>query len=1020
MPEPSSPTLGSTALVEASMMLARCRSQSQIVGWMERTLEQSAGLTRFDLIWASASGERSLRAGPALLPPPSPAARLQMADGSVAVEGGSAYVPMIARGLLQGWIATAAAASVEPWLSAWAAHCASALISVDVVAVTRGPDRERMVIDAIARVVSSTLDLDLLLDRIATMVGELIDARGFYVALIDQQTQQLGIACLHVPEGNLRPDMHWALDEGLTGVIIRTGEPLATTDYLRECERRGITPLKPTGVAYARAWLGVPLLHQEQTLGVMVIMHDAAGVQFEASDVQLLSTVAYQAAAAVANAQLYGQTDEALRTHVHDLEDRNRQLAEMLRIGNTFRATFSVQQLGEMITESVQALVDSPRVLLGLVDAEQGRIRIRAGSGLSTDRTGQTAERSISLQQLTTWLMQARPTGTLSYQLGRHPWLPEFENVLVLAIHDSMGALIGAIFLETGGALPLAPGLMRTLEIVANQAGIALTNATLYLEQQQTVDRLTALNALSLTVSTGQLAEDEIITMAVAGAVGTTGGQGGGAVIAVDGRAPAHYQIDVQTVVQPDWLHQISRAGVEYIELVDDEVPVALRDEGIQRMLVVPLRGANIAVGTLWIGYVQSFSTRAERETAVLYAKMTGAVLENLYLAGAVRNAHDRMASILLSTREGMLLVGEDSRVSITNRAFGDLLGIDQNGLRNRTIVDISGDDSLGMLPEHVRASICSALQKVVEGASDVAEGELILPGATERHLTWNVLPVHAAARDNAGALLVMRDVTADRQMERLRQDLANMIVHDLRSPLTNMLVSVDLLLKPATGPLNERQQRILNIASNSTHLMLDLVNALLDIRRLEQRAVELQRRPIDLPGVAEAVTDLLERIAEDKAVRVTVDLDALPLVEADPEMIRRVLQNLVDNALKFSPPDTSVQIGGAVATRAMLPAGHPDGRWVIVEVRDQGTGIPEEYQQVIFQLFVQAPEGHGHGTGIGLSFCRLAVEAHGGRIWVESTPGQGSTFRFTLPEVAPREPVAVMRKKIPHPLTPS
>jgi PAS domain S-box-containing protein len=326
------------------------------------------------------------------------------------------------------------------------------------------------------------------------------------------------------------------------------------------------------------------------------------------------------------------------------------------------------------------------------------------------------------------------------------------------------------------------------------------------------------------------------------------------------------------------------------------------------------------------------------------------------------------MASILLSTREGMLLVGKDSRVSITNRAFGDLLGIDQAELQNRTIADIARDDSLGMLPEDVRASICAALRQVVEGTSDAAEGEIILPGATERHLTWNVLLVHAAGRDSAGALLVIRDVTADRQMERLRQDLANMIVHDLRSPLTNMLVSVDLLLKPATGPLNERQQRILNIASSSCHQMLDLVNALLDIRRLEQRAVELQGRPIDLPSVAEAVTDLLERIAEDKAVRVTANLDALPMVEADPEMIRRVLQNLVDNALKFSPPDTSVQIGGAVATPALLPPGHPEGRWVIVEVRDQGTGIPEEYQQVIFQLFVQGPEGHGHGTGIGLS----------------------------------------------------
>ncbi|HZG65860.1 MAG TPA: ATP-binding protein, partial [Herpetosiphonaceae bacterium] len=602
-----------------------------------------------------------------------------------------------------------------------------------------------------------------------------------------------------------------------------------------------------------------------------------------------------------------------------------------------------------------------------------------------------------------------------SYQIGRHPWLPDFENVWVLPIHDSLGALIGTIFLDAGGGTqPLTPGLTRTLEIVANQAGIALTNATLYIEQQQTVDRLTALNALSLTISTGQLAEEEIINMAVAGAVGTTGGTTGGAVITFDGRAPTQYRSYSGMVVDGAWLQQVVSAGGDYSELPEDDVPSALRKEGIQRLLIAPLRGPSLTVGTLWIGYLQPISTKAERETAVLYAKMAGAVLENLYLAGAVRNAHDRMASILLSTREGMLLVGEDSRISITNRALGSLLGIDQRRLLDRNIADVCRDDSLGALPGDVRTPICAALQNVVDGASDVAEGQVTLDGATERFLTWQVLPVHTAARDNAGALLVVRDVTADRQMERLRQDLANMIVHDLRSPLTNMLVSVDLLLKPATGPLNERQRRILDIASSSSHQMLDLVNALLDIRRLEQNTVELQRRPIDLPNIAEAVTDLLERIAEDRAVRVTVDLNALPQVEVDTEMIRRVLQNLVDNALKFSPPDTTVYIGGAVASPEMLPAGHPEGNWVVVEVRDQGTGIPEEYQQVIFQLFVQAPEGHGHGTGIGLSFCRLAVEAHGGRIWVESTPGEGSTFRFTLPIVPPREPVPAAARRRP------
>jgi NtrC-family two-component system sensor histidine kinase KinB len=112
-------------------------------------------------------------------------------------------------------------------------------------------------------------------------------------------------------------------------------------------------------------------------------------------------------------------------------------------------------------------------------------------------------------------------------------------------------------------------------------------------------------------------------------------------------------------------------------------------------------------------------------------------------------------------------------------------------------------------------------------------------------------------------------------------------------------------------------------------------------------------------------------------------------------------LQNLVDNAIKFSPPKGVVTVSARVAEDGELGPDHPAGRRVVVEVRDQGVGIAEEYQQVIFELFAQAPDGRGHGTGLGLAFCKLAVEAHGGTIAVESTPGSGSTFSFTIPLAA-------------------
>jgi NtrC-family two-component system sensor histidine kinase KinB len=110
------------------------------------------------------------------------------------------------------------------------------------------------------------------------------------------------------------------------------------------------------------------------------------------------------------------------------------------------------------------------------------------------------------------------------------------------------------------------------------------------------------------------------------------------------------------------------------------------------------------------------------------------------------------------------------------------------------------------------------------------------------------------------------------------------------------------------------------------------------------------------------------------------------------------VLQNLIDNATKFSPQGGNVHVSGYLADETRLPAGHAPGRWLVVQVVDAGPGVPEAYRAVIFELFGQAPQGRGRGSGLGLAFCKLAVAAHGGMIWVEDAPYGGALFRFTLP----------------------
>ncbi|HEX6288620.1 MAG TPA: ATP-binding protein, partial [Herpetosiphonaceae bacterium] len=522
-------------------------------------------------------------------------------------------------------------------------------------------------------------------------------------------------------------------------------------------------------------------------------------------------------------------------------------------------------------------------------------------------------------------------------------------------------------------------------------------NARMVDEQEQTVDRLTALNALSLAVTTARLSTDEVMRMTIEGAIGTTNGIGGGAYVLGRDDQPRHLTLHLPESSDRALVPQLKKITDDYIEITDGDIPVELRGHGVQSLLIVPVSGAQSTLGGLWIGYSYPVIAPAEREMVVLYAKTAGAVLENWRLFDQVSAAHDRLASILDSTAEGMLMATKDGRIASANDALTHLLGIPNETLEGRVIADLCRHPALEANHEHL-AEICKAIRCVARGNCPAHEGEFIVTAPVERNLAWTVLPVRGNTKKHSASLLVLRDVTAERQTEKLRQDLANMIVHDLRSPLTNMMVSTDLLLKQISGPLNSAQERIIQIASDSSQQMLDLVNALLDIRRLEQRQLELQSRPVELFELVEGVFERTERIAGDRHITLRNETIMLPPIIVDNDLIRRVLQNLVDNSIKFSPQGGEICINASVATPNDLPPNHAPGRWALVEVADQGPGVPESFRGVIFELFGQAPQGKGRGTGLGLAFCKLAIVAHGGTIWVEDRPDGGALFRFTVP----------------------
>jgi len=254
-------------------------------------------------------------------------------------------------------------------------------------------------------------------------------------------------------------------------------------------------------------------------------------------------------------------------------------------------------------------------------------------------------------------------------------------------------------------------------------------------------------------------------------------------------------------------------------------------------------------------------------------------------------------------------------------------------------------------------------------------------------------MPVLDTLGGLVGWMITVRDVTEERELQHIRDDLTSMIVHDLRSPLTAILSGLYLLREMTPiADQNEITGEALTAAEQSCRKLLDLVNSLLDISKMEAGRMELVRRPTDLAKLVANTFDQLAPLAKDGDIALTRHIEGDCQVLADDDKISRVLTNLVDNALKFTPP-------GGTVTVQVEPM--PDqAEFVRCAVRDTGPGISPEHLERIFDRFVQAPSGGGArpGTGLGLTFCKLVIEAHGGRIWVESKGSEGSTFYFTLP----------------------
>jgi PAS domain S-box-containing protein len=265
-------------------------------------------------------------------------------------------------------------------------------------------------------------------------------------------------------------------------------------------------------------------------------------------------------------------------------------------------------------------------------------------------------------------------------------------------------------------------------------------------------------------------------------------------------------------------------------------------------------------------------------------------------------------------------------------------------------------------------------------------------------------IPVMVRARrlflgDDDVIVWVEQDISAQMELEQLRQDLTSMVYHDLRGPLHTIYSSIVTLNKLLTRGNSSIVKDLLDVGIRSTKQLSRLVESLLDIQRLEEGKAVLDAKPVSVHTLLAEAAQLVSPLIYESKQRLKLDIsDELPPLSCDADMILRVITNLMENAVKYSPAGGEITLSARPVTNA-----------VRITVNDSGPGIAADMQGKIFEKFSRVKyQDAPKGVGLGLAFCRLAVEAHGGRIWVESEPQHGSSFIFTLPTAKEAIPLIV------------
>jgi signal transduction histidine kinase len=870
---------------------------------------------------------------------------------------------------------------------------------------------EMRALSRISQALTSNLNLQSLYDALYLQIQELMNIQNFKVVLYSEESKKLTYGIIIQGKTKQPTPQTSADDHNLIQRVIVTRQPICLKDNVQDQALvKGLAAPKDI-----TSWLGVPLLSGNTIIGALVVSSYNDERQFSTLDEHLLTIIASTASVTIENTRLYEQQSQ-----------RAEQLATLNKVATLLSGTLLSDNVIDIIISSASTVTDANAVALYLPTAGvKNSLQFVKSAGLSNNFNAHPPQPQIAerFSQSANHVTDLKPTIIENIDdVGqdvtiRSVMVAEKKQAWVELPLTLSNNTYGVVAIYYDEPQTISPEKVSVMEAFATQATQAISNAQTYAVTDEAlevrIEQLYALAAMGRLLN-ATINSEKTCSIVLNYAGDATNTDRGFVVLF----HPDKQNIDLCSVREYDksliTIDSLSQGLNAHVI----ETKQAFRSDDIRQetgylplvpntrsLLIVPLMRGKYLLGLIRL---ESNTVRAFTDGDVHFvsqiANQAIIAMDNTSLFQRIRNTRDSLQTILDGMEDSILMINADQVITIANPTI-TLLGLNPDDIIQQSIPNLLANPTidlvnrLGFPDEQSLMQVLNHLNNSNQWRSQLTlEYALPSPDGTRTYIKRVLIPVRNGDDQSAtGILMVFYNKTEEHQLAQARDSLSQMIVHDLRSPLTAVTTSLALLKSISSD--DDKLKPIIDKTTSASHQaiqkVLSRINSLLDVSKMGSGEIDIQTAPTELATMVDNVLIELSPLAHDVNITLKNKItENLPLLLIDSDKVERVLQNLVDNALKYSPRNSEVILRASSDT---IQLNH-----VRIDIIDKGPGIPDNYKISIFNRYAQI-EGRDiirGGVGLGLAFCRMVTEGHGGKIWIEDNEEQGSIFSLTLPAI--------------------